>query len=172
MDFTTALGPLAGYLPELGLGLALLLVWALLEARRRRGRAKSWVVIDGSNVMHWRDNSPSLETLREVIAACQKLGFETGVVFDANAGYKLADRYIDDPEFARLLRLPVAQVLVVARGEPADPVILSAARDQGAKIVTNDRYLDWHETFPEAAEPGHLIRGGYRGGVLWLAPRD
>ncbi len=172
MDFIAALGPLAGYLPELGLGLALLLVWGLLEAARRRGRAKSWVVLDGSNVMHWRDNSPRLETLREVIAACRKLGFETGVVFDANAGYKLFDRYVDDAEFARLLRLPVAQVLVVARGEPADPIILSAARDQGARIVTNDRYLDWHARFPEAAAPGHLIRGGYRAGALWLAPRE
>ena len=37
-----------------------------------------------------------------------------------------------------------------------------------APIVTNDRYRDWAGEYPEIAEPGRLIRGGYRDGVLWL----
>lgn len=39
----------------------------------------------------------------------------------------------------------------------------------GARIVTNDRYRDWAEAHPEIATPGHLIRGGWREGKLWLA---
>ena len=34
--------------------------------------------------------------------------------------------------------------------------------------VTNDRFRDWADVHPEVREPGHLIRGGYRDGVLWL----
>jgi len=34
--------------------------------------------------------------------------------------------------------------------------------------VTNDRYRDWAEAHPEIKEPGHLIKGGYRDGKVWL----
>ena len=96
-----------------------------------------------------------------------------GVMFDANAGYKLQDRYQDDRHMARQLRLPEDRVLVVPKGVPADQYILTAARDLGARVVTNDRYRDWLERFPEAAEPGFLIRGGAsEAGEVWLNPRD
>jgi hypothetical protein len=45
---------------------------------------------------------------------------------------------------------------------------LAAAADLGARVVTNDRYRDWVEQHPEVTEPGHLIRGGYKAGKLWL----
>jgi hypothetical protein len=45
---------------------------------------------------------------------------------------------------------------------------LTVARDFNAPIVTNDRYRDWADDYPEIAEPGRLIRGGYRNGTLWL----
>ncbi|MCU0912684.1 MAG: hypothetical protein MUE98_15560, partial [Rhodobacteraceae bacterium] len=38
----------------------------------------------------------------------------------------------------------------------------------GAQIVTNDRFRDWVERFPEVRQPGHLVRGNYRDGALWL----
>lgn len=134
----------------------------------RRAGDRPHIVIDGSNVLHWRDEVPQLETLREVIAAVEALGFQPGVIFDANAGYKIGERYLDDRHFARLLGLPTPKVLVVGRGTPADPVILAAARDLKAKIVTNDRYRDWVQDFPEVQSPGQLVRGGYRQGALWL----
>lgn len=126
------------------------------------------VVIDGSNVMHWNGEVPRLDPLREVIASLQQNGYQPGVIFDANAGYKLTDRYLDDRHFAKLLNLPGDRVLVVGKGEPADPTILAAARELGAKVVTNDRFRDWTGDFPEVATPGHLVRGGYRSGKLWL----
>jgi hypothetical protein len=89
-------------------------------------------------------------------------------VFDANAGYKLSGRYMDDRPLAFVLGLPTDRVLVVPRGEPADPVILKAARELGASVLSNDRFRDWAEQFPEVAQPGHLLRGGYHGGVLWM----
>lgn len=129
---------------------------------------KSPIVIDGSNVMHWNGETPDLETLREVIAALRAEGYQPGVIFDANAGYKFRDRYLDDRHFATLLNLPGDRVLVVAKGEQADPTILAAARDLKAKVITNDRYRDWTTDFPEVQTPGHLVRGGYRDGQLWF----
>jgi hypothetical protein len=131
-------------------------------------RSKKAAVIDGSNVMHWDGEVARLAPLRDVIGALKAKGYTPGIIFDANAGYKLADRYLDDRDFAKLLKLRADRVLVVPKGEPADPTILASAREMGAKIVTDDRFRDWAGEYPEVTEPGHLVRGGYRDGVLWL----
>lgn len=137
--------------------------------RRWRTRATpKWVVIDGSNVMHWIDETPRIEPLRDVLRYLEAKGFTAGVVFDANAGYLIAGKYQHDHAFGRLLGLPEDRIMVVPKGTPADPMILTSARDLGARIVTNDRYRDWAGDFPEIRTSGHLIRGGYRDGNLWL----
>lgn len=137
------------------------------KARKLRKSAPH-AVIDGSNVMHWNGETPRLETIREVVANVRTQGYQPGIIFDANAGYKLCDRYLDDKDFAKLLKLPGDRVLVVNKGEQADSTILAAARDLNAKVVTNDRFRDWEADFPEVAAPGHLVKGGYRAGQLWL----
>lgn len=146
-------------------------VLALLVRRARRSAAarKAWILVDGSNVMHWQDNTPRLAPLRGVVAHLQQHGFTPGVVFDANAGWKLAGRYLGDADLARLLGLPVAQVLVVPKGTQADPFLLETARDHGAVIVTNDRYRDRVGQYPEVTRPGFLVRGGWRDGKVWIA---
>ena len=142
----------------------------LFRAWRDRTKAKGlWIIIDGSNVMHWNGGTPQFAPLRDVIAALQERDFVPGVVFDANAGYKLEDRYLDDTELAKRLGLQVKQVMVVPKGEQADGTILTAARDHGVRIVTNDRFRDWADSFPEVAQSSTLVRGGYRDGQLWLA---
>ena len=62
--------------------------------------------------------------------------------------------------------------MVVNKGTPADATILAAARDLGARIVSNDRYRDWLDQHPEVDRPGALIRGGFEDGALWLALED
>jgi hypothetical protein len=133
---------------------------------------RNWVVVDGSNVLHWRDGIPQIATLIEVLDTLSAQGFAAGVIFDANVGYKISTRYMDDAELAKLLKLPADQVLVVLKGTPADQVIPKSARDLGARIVSNDRYRDWAEAYPEVAEPGFVIRGGFRRGTLWLGSLD
>ena len=59
-------------------------------------------------------------------------------------------------------------MLVVPKGSPADPWILTTARDFGARIVTNDRYRDWAEAHPEVEKPGFLVRGSLTGTTVWL----
>lgn len=140
--------------------------WSPAEASAR-GRPV-WVLIDGSNVMHWKDGTADLATVKEVIDRLKGRGFSLGVVFDANVGYKIGERHMNDGHMARLLGLPEARVLVSPKGTPADPILLQTARDLGARIVSNDRYRDWAEIHPELSVPGYLIRGYYRGGQLAL----
>lgn len=147
----------------------LLLLSALVHRiSGRRAASKKAIVVDGSNVMYWKDETPRIEAVRDVVDHLSRLGFTVGVVFDANAGYLISGRYRHDKEMGYLLGMPQAQVLVVPKGIQADPYILAAARDHGARIVTNDRYRDWVEDHPEIRTPGHLIRGGFRDGALWL----
>ncbi len=143
----------------------------LRAAARRRAKPPSrpnYIVIDGSNVLHWADNSPQIATVRAVVDRLSKLGFTPGVVFDANAGYKIAGSYMQENALGRILGLPADRVMVAPSGTPADPMLLTAARDLGARVVSNDRFRDWVALHPEVNEPGHLVRGGYRAGKLWL----
>ena len=128
----------------------------------------NWIIVDGSNVMHWNDGTPRVETLRAVLFRLTELGFTPGVVFDANAGYKLNGTYQHDRALGRLLGLPEDRVWVVEKGTQADPGLLAAARAMNARIVSNDRFRDWAADHPEVATRGHLIRGGFRDGTLWL----
>lgn len=134
----------------------------------RKQSPPKYVVVDGSNVMHWNDNVPQIDPVRAVVDKLTAAGFAPGVVFDANAGYKLMGKYKHDYALGKLLGLPGDRVMVVAKGTPADPVILASARDLGARIVSNDRFRDWAQTHPEVSIPGHLIAGGFRDGQVWL----
>jgi hypothetical protein len=143
-------------------------LWPLLKPKARLVE-QDWVLIDGSNVMHWQDNTPRLETVRKVVDQVRSLGYVPGVVFDANAGWKLAGRYLHDQDFARLLGIETRQVLVVAKGTQADPFLLQTAREFGARIVTNDRFRDWTTDHPEVHRPGFLIRGSAIDGGIRLS---
>ena len=150
-------------------GSLILLLAALLRSWvRGLRRSRHWIFVDGSNVMHWKGAGAEIETVREVVDRLTDLGYMPGVVFDANAGYKLRGRYLSGAAMAKLLGLSASRVFVVPKGTPADPMLLAAARDANAQIVTNDRFRDWAEIHPEVAEAGYLVRGEYRAGRLWL----
>ena len=126
------------------------------------------LVIDGSNVLDWNGNQPDIRTVLQTVKQVKAAGFTPGVIFDANVGYKIGNRYLDDTDLARLLGLPVERVLVVPKGVAADQYILKSARNLGASIVTNDRYRDWAQEFPGVAKPGFLITGFIIDGVVKL----
>lgn len=142
-------------------------LWLMWRGRAHRPE-RPVVVVDGSNVMHWKQGTPQIETLREVLDRLRADGFAPGVMFDADAGYLLAGKYQHDHAMARKLGLRADEVLVVPKGSPADETILMAARDLGARVISNDRFRDWADRFPQVNTPGHVIRGGYRDGKLWL----
>jgi len=151
------------------IGSLFLLVEALRTTRNKARQATANpIIIDGSNVMHWSNGTPSLEPLRAVVGMLQDRGYSPGVVFDANAGYLLLGKYQHDHALGQLLGLADDKVMVVDKGTSADPMILRCARDLGARVITNDRFRDWAHAFPEVAQPGFLIRGGFRQGHIWL----
>ncbi len=138
------------------------------KTQPKEPEAGEMLVVDGSNVMFWQDKTPNLDTVRILLEELRTKGFRVGVIFDASAGHVLFSRYVDDAEFAQLLGLPGDQCFVVPKGTIADEYILRAARDLSAGVVTNDRYRDWANDFPEVKEPAHLIGGRFTKGKLYL----
>lgn len=151
------------------LAVTFLILWTLrTRTTRPDDVAQSWILVDGSNVMHWQDNAPSLEPVKAVVRQLVEGGHVPKVIFDANAGWKLFGRYLHDHDLAYLLGLKSLQVQVVPKGTQADPFLLKSARELGAQIVTNDRFRDWAEAHPEVLAPGCLVRGSYRDGGVRL----
>ncbi|WP_272003896.1 NYN domain-containing protein [Roseovarius sp. ZX-A-9] len=158
-------------------GVCALLALAILIVLRRilrkphhriRRNPRRWIVVDGSNVMFWDGNEPKAETLRRVVGYLAEQGFTAVVWFDANVGYKLSERYRGSDWLARQLGIPESRVLVAVKGQPADPLVLDGARQLGARVVTNDRFRDWVDEFPEIVEPGHLVQGRLQNGQVQL----
>ncbi|MDE9451364.1 hypothetical protein J3R80_12890 [Aliiroseovarius sp. Z3] len=134
----------------------------------RPAHKKVWAIVDGSNVMHWADGEPSVDPLYAVTRRLKKLGFSPRVFFDANAGYLLMGRYLHDRDFENILRLQSSSVTVVPKGTVADEEILREARKLKAIVVTNDRYRDWADRYPEVRKNGFLMRGKYTSNGLVL----
>ena len=153
-------------------GLVLLAILLLLLARTQRSAhgadARPQAVVDGSNVMHWQDNTPRLGPVVAVLDLLDRRGYRAGVIFDANAGYKLTGRYLHDGDFGALLGIGADRVLVVPKGTQADPFLLTHASDTDAIVVSNDRFRDRIAEFPKMGRPGRLVRGGWKDGKPWL----
>lgn len=131
-------------------------------------RRQAWAVIDGSNVMFWGGQEANLRHVAAVVRAARAEGHEPIVWFDANAGYRVSGRYLNACELAKYLRLPVRQVMIAPKGTPADPLILDSATRLAAPVITNDRYRDWFDQYPLAADPTRMIRGRIANGAARL----
>lgn len=142
------------------MGIALVVLLFIWFFRRNRAQ---YIVVDGSNVMHWRDESPSLETVRHVLLELTRLGYVPVVWFDANVGYKISNRYLRPQALAKLLNVPQRQVFIAPKGTPADPLLLDYAKKMQANVVTNDQFRDWTDAYPWIKDPGFLIPGRVQG---------
>ena len=154
--------------------LAALFVFAILQVMRVRSARRpisldpdKYIVVDGSNVMHW-GGEPSVLVLARVLAALVKAGLTPIVYFDANVGYKLWGRHANDAAISRKLGLDPRLVIVAPSGVTADELLLVAAVDNGLRVVTNDRFLDWRVQFPKAGKKGFLVKGEWRQGSVML----
>lgn len=141
-------------------GLLVVIALALVVGARQFGRTRqNWIVVDGSNVLHWERETPDIRSVFHVIVALKSEGFVPLVWFDANAGYLIGERYMGPSRLARLIDLPERQVFVAPKGTPADPLLLQDAVNLKARVVTNDRFRDWAEDYPQIREKGFLVRG-------------
>jgi hypothetical protein len=104
-------------------------------------------IVDGSNVAHSGEGGGArLENIRLVCAKLVEQGYDPVVVVDAALRHQ-----IDDPEgYERLVK--EGRIRQAPAGTDADYFILSFARELDASIVSNDRFKDRIDSFPEARE--------------------
>jgi hypothetical protein len=107
----------------------------------------SIAIVDGSNVAHAGEGAEARrENIRLVCAKLVEQGYEPIVVVDAALRHQ-----IDDSEgYERLVG--GGKIRQAPAGTDADYFILAFARELGASIVSNDRFRDRLEAFPEARE--------------------
>lgn len=105
------------------------------------------VLVDGSNVAHATEGGTA--RLSNVRIVCEKLveeGFEPVVMVDAALRHQIDDRegYERMVQEGRIRQAPA--------GTDADYFILSFARELGATVVSNDRFKDRIDRFPEVRD--------------------
>lgn len=108
-------------------------------------------IVDGSNVAHSSEGDrPHLENISLVCERLKKEGYQPVVVVDAALRHQIDERekYEGMVERGEIRQAPA--------GTDADYFILSFARELDAAVVSNDRFRDRQDAFPEALE--RLIR--------------
>jgi hypothetical protein len=111
------------------------------ERQERSGKA----LVDGSNVAHSSEGEKArLQNIRLVVARLEKDGLEPIVVADAALRHQIDEqtRYEELIDQGEIRQAPA--------GTDADWFILSFARELDAYIVSNDRFRDRQDSFPEA----------------------
>ena len=136
-----------------------LVLGVFLFVRGKLRKQISWVVVDGSNVLYWNNEDPALHSVRVVIERLVLDGFRPVVWFDANVGYLVRGHYMSPSKLSKALGFPARQISVAPKGTPADPLLISEALKLDARIVTNDRFRDWEEKFPQVTQQDRFLRG-------------
>ena len=116
----------------------------MADAAKQESRV---VIVDGSNVAHSTEGDRArLENIRIVSAKLTEEGYEPVVVVDAALRHQIDDAtgYEQMVENGRIRQAPA--------GTDADYFILSFARELDAAVVSNDRYRNRLDAFPEARE--------------------
>ena len=105
------------------------------------------VLVDGSNVAHSSEGEKArLRNIELVVARLEEEGLEPIVVSDAALRHQ-----IDDTQKYEAL-IDGGEIRQAPAGTDADWFILSFARELDAYIVSNDRFRDRQEAFPDARE--------------------
>ncbi|KUJ78450.1 NYN domain-containing protein [Ruegeria profundi] len=143
-------------------------VASILLLRFKLRKRTNWVIVDGSNVLYWDKDEPSLHSVRLVIQKLVLDGFEPVLWFDANVGYLVSGRYMNPASLSKALRYPARRITVAPKGTPADPLLISDAERLRALIVTNDRFRDWQEHFPEVTKQDAFLRGRIKNNQVYL----
>ena len=113
------------------------------ERQERSGKA----LVDGSNVAHSSEGERGrLRNIELVVAKLEEEGLEPIVVTDAALRHQIdeAAKYEQQIDDGEIRQAPA--------GTDADWFILSFARELDACIVSNDRFRDRQESFPDAQD--------------------
>jgi hypothetical protein len=120
----------------------------MTETRKAESRV---AIIDGSNVAHSTEGDHvRLQNIRLVSEKLVEEGYEPVVVVDAALRHQIDDK----AAFEQMVE--DGTIRQAPAGTDADYFILSFARELDAVVVSNDRFKDRLEAFPEARE--HVVR--------------
>ena len=112
-----------------------------------QGAEKQIAIVDGSNVAHSSEGDRAV--LDNIRIVCDKLieeGYQPIVVVDAALRHQI-DRPADFESMVETGKIRQAPA-----GTDADYFILAFARELDASVVSNDRFKDRQQAFPEARE--------------------
>jgi len=103
-------------------------------------------IVDGSNVAHSSETGCELRNIHLVWEKLEEQGYEPIVVADAALRHQIDDkrRYEELIDEGKIKQAPA--------GTDADYFILMFARELAASIVSNDRFKDRMNGFPDAQE--------------------
>lgn len=104
-------------------------------------------LVDGSNVAHYTEGEKA--RLENIVLVCRKLveeGMKPIVVADAALRHQIDD----SPAYEQLV--DDGKIHQAPAGTDADYFILAFARELDASVVSNDRFRDRQEAFPEARD--------------------
>ena len=114
---------------------------------------KTTYLLDGSNILHWEEETRglSLDILCSITDYLKSKRKEFFVLFDATAPYRLKKYNKADLERLNiLLKTDPSHFRIIPGGTRADEYLLEEARrDPHAIILTNDRYRDHFEKYPD-----------------------
>lgn len=111
------------------------------------GEESKTVIIDGSNVAHSSEGEKAhLENIRVVRDKLLEEGYEPVIVADAALRHQIDD----EPAFEQMVES--GEIRQAPAGTDADYFILSFARELDASVVSNDRFKDRREAFPEVKD--------------------
>jgi len=117
-----------------------------VQEQRPDGK-KPIALVDGSNVAHSSEGERArFGNIRLVVEKLREEGYEPVVVTDAALRHQIDDR----DSFEQ--KVDDGKIHQAPAGTDADYFILAFARELGAVIVSNDRFRDRQDAFPEAQE--------------------
>ena len=105
------------------------------------------VIVDGSNVAHSSEgDKPRLDNILVIRDHLRDDGYEPIIVADAALRHQIDN----EPAFEEMVE--AGEIKQAPAGTDADYFILSFARELDANIVSNDRFKDRLQSFPEVRE--------------------
>ena len=115
-----------------------------MERAGENGSGKA--LVDGANVAHAGGEEPRLANIHAMCGKLREEGLDPVVVVDAALRHRIDDEAGDEAlvEEGVIRQAPA--------GTDADYFILSFARELEAAVVSNDRFRERIEAFPEARD--------------------
>jgi hypothetical protein len=111
------------------------------------GEETRTVIVDGSNVAHSSEGErPLLENILAVRDKLVEEGYEPVILADAALRHQIDEENL----FEKMIES--GEIKQAPAGTDADFFILSFARELEATIVSNDRFKDRVEAFPEVRD--------------------